>query len=50
MKPERKPHVSRLPYFPPVEEPDDSLAELLLGTAAVALVFILAFILLPVLA
>ena len=52
MKPvERKPHVSRLPYLPPVEPEREhhELAEMLVGAAAVVLLCLFAFVLLPVL-
>lgn len=42
--------MTRKPHARPIQpETDETLAELLLGTAAIVLVFILAFILLPVL-
>ena len=46
MKP-RQPHVSRGPFLPPDKPADDSALRLLVGAIALLLLFVAAFVILP---
>jgi hypothetical protein len=45
----RQPHVSRGPYLPPEEPERESLAVALLGLAALIALFVVLFVIVPVL-